>query len=188
MKNITGANIVIIQCSVFYTSNQFDAWLITDVFLKGRALRLQTSDGDRKKLSTLAGLAVQAGFDWVHYATSSYIHASVIRDGKLHCILKLTNLRIRRGESSFVSWTFFQYKKALSVLLVIRVFFAVALCWTRGWVSEWVAILSSINQASKQVNLLLVNQIVSCKSLCDERPRKFSFLTFSLKTKYYWIL
>lgn len=50
--------------------------------LPGRAVRLQTSDGDTGKLSTLAGLAVQAGFDWVHYATNSYIHASVIRDGE----------------------------------------------------------------------------------------------------------
>ncbi|KAJ7369565.1 hypothetical protein OS493_037995, partial [Desmophyllum pertusum] len=52
-----------------------------------RALRLQTSDGDRQKLSTLAGLAVEAGFDWVYYATSSYIHASVIRDGKSQFII-----------------------------------------------------------------------------------------------------
>lgn len=50
--------------------------------LAGRAVRLQTSDGDSGKLATLAGLAVQAGFDWVYYATSSYIHASIIRDGK----------------------------------------------------------------------------------------------------------
>ena len=50
--------------------------------LPGRAVRLQTSDGDTGKLSTLAGLAVQAGFDWVHYAPNSYIHASVIRDGE----------------------------------------------------------------------------------------------------------
>lgn len=92
-------NIVITQCTVFNTSNQFDAWLIIDFFLSGRALRLQTSDGDRKKLSTLAGLAVQAGFDWVHYATSSYIHASVIRDGKLHCIMNLQTLESEKARA-----------------------------------------------------------------------------------------
>lgn len=64
-------------------TDTFKITIITKILcLAGRALRLQTSDGDRQKLATLAGLAVQAGFDWVHYATSSYIHASVIRDGK----------------------------------------------------------------------------------------------------------
>lgn len=60
-----------------HSSNFYSPFCLT-----GRAIRLQTSDGDRKKLATLAGLAVEAGFDWVYYATNSYIHASVIRDGK----------------------------------------------------------------------------------------------------------
>ncbi|KAK3739519.1 hypothetical protein QZH41_016191, partial [Actinostola sp. cb2023] len=45
-----------------------------------RAFQLQVSDNDNKKLGELAGLAVQSGFDWVHYTRSNYIHASVIRD------------------------------------------------------------------------------------------------------------
>ena len=52
----------------------------------GRSLRLQLSDGDRSKLGSLGGLAIEAGFEWVHYANRDYIRASVIPDGK-HILL-----------------------------------------------------------------------------------------------------
>jgi hypothetical protein len=45
-------------------------------------VRLQISDGDRGKLSRLAGLAIEAGFDWVEYTDQHYIRASVIPDGE----------------------------------------------------------------------------------------------------------
>ena len=45
-------------------------------------MRLRISDGDRGKLSRLAGLAIEAGFDWVEYTDRYYIRASVIPDGK----------------------------------------------------------------------------------------------------------
>ena len=48
----------------------------------GRSVRLQTSDGDRHKLGRLAGLALEAGFDWVGYKNYDYIRASVVPDGK----------------------------------------------------------------------------------------------------------
>lgn len=51
--------------------------------LSGRAFQLQVSDNDNSKLGELAALAVEAGFDWVHYTRNNYIHASVIRDGEL---------------------------------------------------------------------------------------------------------
>ncbi|CAB3986054.1 protocadherin Fat 4-like, partial [Paramuricea clavata] len=47
---------------------------------EGRSVRLRISDGDRGKLSRLAGLAIEAGFDWVEYTNVDYIRASVIPD------------------------------------------------------------------------------------------------------------
>ncbi|XP_028398110.1 fat-like cadherin-related tumor suppressor homolog [Dendronephthya gigantea] len=61
-------------------TDQFVASDPTSLHYEGRSVQVEMSDRSSSKVGRLAGLAIDAGFDWVERTSVNYIRASVIPD------------------------------------------------------------------------------------------------------------
>ncbi|XP_022784474.1 sonic hedgehog protein-like isoform X1 [Stylophora pistillata] len=72
---------------------------------EGRAVDITTEDLDRAKYPQLGRMANEAGFDWVYYATRSYIHASVKTEDaekerlSYNCFPEIASVRLEGGRT-----------------------------------------------------------------------------------------